>query len=107
MLRNPADGLKKQAALWLDFEKMTEEGEFFSYGIGARTYGAIWPDRRPQPEMWQIKKSAQPVNARLISAERGEVEITNRYLFTNLDRLQTVWKLQCDGEIIDNGQSGN
>ena len=60
-LANPADELKKQAALWLDFEEMTEAGEFFSYGIGARTYGAIWPDRRPQPEMWQIKKSAQPV----------------------------------------------
>jgi beta-galactosidase len=104
MLRNPTDGLKKQAALWLDFEKMTENGEFFSYGIGARTYGAIWPDRRPQPEMWQIKKSAQPVNVRLISAERGEVEITNRYLFTNLDRLMSVWNLQCDGEIIDKGQ---
>ena len=62
------------------------------------------PTGRPQPEMWQIKKSAQPVNVRLISAEKGEVEITNRYLFTNLDRLQTVWKLQCDGEIIDKGQ---
>ena len=99
--------LKKQAALWLDFEEMTESGEFFSYGIGARTYGAIWPDRRPQPEMWQIKKSAQPVTVRLISAEKGEIEITNRYLFTNLDRLQTVWMLQGDGEIIDKGQTGN
>ena len=81
--------LKKQAALWLDFEEMTTGGEFFSYGIGARTYGAIWPDRRPQPEMWQIKKSAQPVTAKLISDERGEVEITNRYLFTNLKDLET------------------
>ena len=54
--------------------------------------------------MWQIKKSAQPVNVRLISAEKGEVEITNRYLFTNLDRLQTVWKLQGDGEILENGK---
>ena len=96
--------LKRQAAIWLDFEKISENGEFFSYGIGARTYGAIWPDRRPQPEMWQIKKSAQPVNIKLVSAERGEIEITNRYLFTNLDRMQAVWKLKCDGEIVDTGQ---
>jgi beta-galactosidase len=103
MLINSTDQIKKQAALWLDFEKIIEGGEFFSYGIGARTYGAIWPDRRPQPEMWQIKKSAQSVNVRLISAEKGEVEISNRYLFTNLDRLNTVWKLQGDGEIVEKG----
>ncbi|MCX6320714.1 MAG: DUF4981 domain-containing protein [Bacteroidia bacterium] len=103
LLKNPTDDLKKQAALWLDFEEITEGGEFYSYGIGARTYGAIWPDRRPQPEMWQIKKSAQPVTAKLISAEKGEVEITNRYLFTNLNALQTEWILQGDGEVISKG----
>jgi beta-galactosidase len=103
-LKNPTQDLKRQAALWLDFEEMTEAGEFFSYGIGARTYGAIWPDRRPQPEMWQIKKSAQPVSVKLVSAEKREVEITNRYLFTNLNRLQAVWKLQGDGETLGSGK---
>lgn len=102
-LSNPSAEIKNQAALWLDFEEITDKGEFYSYGIGARTYGSIWPDRRPQPEMWQIKKSGQPVLVRLISAEKGEVEITNRYLFTNLDELQTEWMLQADGEIIEKG----
>ncbi len=82
---------------------MTENGEFYSYGIGARTYGAIWPDRRPQPEMWQIKKSGQPVTATLVSPDKGEVEITNRYLFTNLKDLQTEWILQGDGDTLDQG----
>jgi beta-galactosidase len=102
-LKSPSPEIRRKAALWLDFEQMNESGEFFSYGIGARTYGSIWPDRRPQPEMWQIKKSGQPVTARLISAERGEVEITNRYLFTNLDQLKGVWELQADNEIIEKG----
>jgi beta-galactosidase len=103
LLKNPTPDLKKRASLWLDFEEMSSKGEFFSYGIGARTYGAIWPDRRPQPEMWQIKKSAQPVAAKLVSAEKGEVEITNRYLFTNLNELQAEWFLQGDGETLDHG----
>ena len=103
LLKNPTSDLKKKAALWLDFEEITVGGEFYSYGIGARTYGAIWPNRRPQPEMWQIRKSAQPVTAKLISAEKGEIEISNRYLFTNLKDLQTVWMLQGDGEILDQG----
>lgn len=102
-LEKPDASLKKQAALWLDFEEMTTGGEFFSYGIGARTYGAIWPDRRPQPEMWQIKKSAQPVTVKLLSDKTGEVEITNRYLFTNLSDLDTRWLLQGDGAILDSG----
>jgi len=103
VLRKPTEELKKQAALWLDFEEITEGDEFYSYGIGARTYGSIWPDRRPEPEMLQIKKSAQPVKAYLVSEEKGEIEITNRYLFTDLIELETVWMLQEDNEIIQQG----
>jgi beta-galactosidase len=94
---------RKDAALWLDFEEMREEGEFFSYGIGARTYGSIWPDRRPQPEMWQMKKSGQPVSVKLVNAEKGEIEITNRYLFTNLDELETRWSTSTNGEKTGEG----
>ncbi len=103
-LRSPSPDLKKKSALWLDFESFSEEGEFFSYGIGARTYGSIWPDRRPQPEMWQIKKSAQPVDAKLVSAAGGKVEITNRYLFTNLKNLDTEWMVKADNEVIEKGK---
>lgn len=104
LLKNPADGIKKQAALWLDFDEESSSGKFYSYGIGARTYGAIWPDRRPQPEMWQIKKSAQPVSVKLISADKVLVEITNRHLFTNLNELETRWLLQGNDKIIQSGK---
>ncbi len=103
-LKEPSDVIKKQASLWLDFENITEKGTFYSYGIGARTYGAIWPDRRPQPEMWQMKKSAQPVSTKLLSADRNEIEITNRYLFTNLNSLETVWTLYGDSTVIESGK---
>ena len=104
LLRSPSADLKRQSALWLDFEEITESGEFFSYGIGARTYGSIWPDRRPQPEMWQIKKSAQPVTAKLLNAEEGLVEVSNRYLFTSLGELQTIWILEANGKEISRGE---
>jgi len=103
-LKSPTAELKKNASLWLDFEEMTEDGEFFSYGIGGRTYGSIWPDRRPHPEMWQIKKSGQPVNARLLSADDGEVVIENRYLFTNLNKLSGRWILTQNGKSIQSGE---
>lgn len=103
LLKNAASDVKKHAALWLDFEEITVGDEYFSYGIGARTYGAIWPDRRPQPEMWQIKKSGQPVTATLISVDKAEVEINNRYLFRNLKDMETRWVLEGDGEILEQG----
>ncbi|MGQ9620150.1 MAG: glycoside hydrolase family 2 TIM barrel-domain containing protein, partial [Bacteroidales bacterium] len=103
-LENPDEKIMKKASLWLDFEEEKDEGTFFSYGIGARTYGSIWPDRRPQPEMWQIKKSGQPVSAKLVSADKGEVEIINRYLFTSLEKLKTVWYLTADGTTLDKGE---
>jgi beta-galactosidase len=104
LLKEPGDDLKKKAALWLDFEEETDLGEFFSYGIGARTYGAIWPDRRPQPEMWQIKKSGQPLSVRMDDPASGLVEITNRYLFTSLSDLKTVWSISRDGFVIEEGE---
>ncbi len=54
--------------------------------------------------MWQIKKSAQPVSVKLVSVETGSVEITNRYLFTNLNELDTRWRLQGNGEVIQEGK---
>ena len=102
-LGDPDGNIKKNAALWLDFEDYKVDGDFFSYGIGARTYGAIWPDRRPQPEMWQFKKSAQPVSGKLISADQGLVDISNRYLFTDLSELSCVWEIQANGKVIQQG----
>jgi len=95
--------LKDSARLWLDFENEEIKGEYFSMGIGARTYGMVWPDRNPQPELWQVKKSAQPVHAEWINASKGVVQITNRYPFTNLNELKFTWQLDADNTVIQDG----
>ncbi len=91
-----------QAALWLDFEGETDEGHFWTYGAGARTYGSIWPDRTPQPEMWQMKKSTQPFAFTLVD-ENGTVEIRNRQYFTDNARFETRWELTADGKAVQQG----
>jgi beta-galactosidase len=95
---NPAEAL-----LWLDFEQETQEGSFFSYGIGARTYGAIWPDRRPQAEMWQMKKSAQPLACSLLDLENGLLEVWNRSNFAHAEVWQTSWTLTEDEKVLQSG----
>lgn len=95
--------LKEKSLLWLDFETEIVDGEFYSMGIGGRTYGTIWPDRTIQPEMWQIKKSAQPMKAEWFDVEKGIIILTNRFHFTNLNELDGYWKLLADNQIIEKG----
>jgi beta-galactosidase len=103
-LMNPLANLKERALLWLDFDSVTEKGDFFSLGIGGRDYGLIWPDRMPQPEIWQIKKTVQPVHSEMINPEDGTVEITNRYYFTDINELNSTWQLWGDDKILQQGE---
>jgi beta-galactosidase len=102
-LLNPTEETKKSALCWFDFDEQKTGTEFFSMGVGGRTYGMIWPDRKPEPEMWQVKKSAQPVSVKMLDETRGEVEIWNRMHFTNTSELGAVWQLQCEGNVIKEG----
>jgi beta-galactosidase len=94
----------ERAVLWLDFEKEHASGTFFSYGIGARTYGSIWPDRQPQPEMWQMKKSQQPIAFFLTDAVACRLEILNRNAFLNLSHYRIGWHLEADGDTLQQGE---
>lgn len=89
--------------LHLDFESVREGGKYYSYGIGARTYGTIWPDRTVQPEIEQMKKSAQPVSCRLLSADDRLVEVWNRNHFLNASYYDFKWELYEDGTCIEQG----
>ncbi|GAB4114195.1 MAG: hypothetical protein Kow001_15620 [Acidobacteriota bacterium] len=91
------------AMIWLDFEEEAEAGSFFWLGIGARSYGLVWPDRTPQPELWQLKKSPQPVRMEAVDLGAGRIRITNLHQFTNLSDLEGVWELQRNGERIESG----
>lgn len=100
----PGSFQKEKSVLWLDFESETNQGDFFSYGIGARTYGSIWPDRTPQPEMWQMKKSAQPLAFSLVDAASFTVELWNRNHFTPSGHYQLEWMLKEDDTILQRGR---
>ena len=77
----------------LRFEELWNEGEFFGTGLGGRTYGIIWPDRTIQPEIYQIKKSAQPVLIELVDENSGSLKFTNRHNFTDLKEYNLHWMI--------------
>ncbi|NDV84638.1 glycoside hydrolase family 2 TIM barrel-domain containing protein [Bacteroides sp. 51] len=98
-----SDFRAEDAKLWLNFDNETNNGNFFSYGIGARTYGSIWPDRTVQPEMWQMKKTVQPLSFSMVDAEAGLLEVWNRNHFTDASQYDIRWELLEDDKVIQSG----
>ncbi len=96
--------LRQEALLWLDFDEAGEQGEFYSLGIGGRSYGVVWPDRSVQPELWQLKKSAQPIGFEPVELDRGRLRIINHHSFTDLGSLDASWQLTADGEVVQSGR---
>ena len=97
------EGRAEDAVLYLTFDSSGDEGTFYTIGGNMRTYGSIWPDRTVQPEMKQMKWTTQPVSIRLLNAETGEVEVTNRLFFTDLSQYASHWALMADGQIVEEG----
>ena len=94
---------KARSRLWLDFETSSQEGEYYSIGIPGRTYGLVWPDRSVQPELWQLKKSPQPVKISAINLGSGEFRVENRHHFRSLDELDCRWTLTENGNVLQDG----
>lgn len=99
-----SDEQYKSSVLCLGFDEYYEEGRFYSYGIGARTYGCIWPDRKVQPEMWQFKHSTRPIQCELYSLKDRKIRIYNRNSFLNASVYNHKWVVEVDGEKISQGK---
>ena len=97
------EGNAEEAVLYLTFDSNGDDGTFYTIGGNMRTYGCIWPDRTVQPEMKQMKWSTQPVSIRLIDADNGKVEVSNRLHFTDLSQYTSHWALMADNEILEKG----
>ena len=55
--------------------------------------GLVWPDRTPQPAMFELKKIIQPVSFSAIDLASGQIEIWNKYDFSELDGMVISWEL--------------
>ena len=68
--------------------------------------GLVQPDRTPSPALTEVKKIYQNVAVTAVDAGRGEVEIRNKYFFTDLNEFETRWTLSCDGTVVEEGSLG-
>ncbi|MFB6097627.1 MAG: beta-galactosidase domain 4-containing protein, partial [Salinibacter sp.] len=100
---------------WIDqgLVKTTPDGEkYWAYGGDFGDHpnagnfninGIVFPDRSPQPALWEVKKVYQPFGFEAVDATAGKVRITNRFAFTNLSRYDVTWALLENGTTIQEG----
>jgi beta-galactosidase len=100
---------------WIDqgLLKVDEKGEaYWAYGgdfgdtINDGNFcinGLIWPDRTPHPAMYECKKVMQPLGFGAIDLAAGVFEITNKRFFVDTSDLVGTWKLEADGEAVQEG----
>lgn len=108
------------ALLWLDFEKTTKktysQKTYLSFGGDWANIpegnpnnknfcanGLLSADRTPQPELVEVKKLYQDIVIEGKDPLNGKITITNKNLFTNINKYQGSWKLMEDGKPIQTG----
>ncbi|MBN2341903.1 MAG: DUF4981 domain-containing protein [Deltaproteobacteria bacterium] len=62
--------------------------------------GLINADRTVQPEIFEVKKVYQNIAVLPVNLTAGQVEIVNKFLFTNLNELNGHWRLLADDTIL-------
>ncbi len=73
----------------------------------ACTNGLVFPDRRIQPEIWEVKKAYQYIHVEPEVLTDGIVRIKNNYHFTSLKEFDVSWSLSQDGAVLQEGTIDN
>jgi beta-galactosidase len=65
-------------------------------------FGLIGPDLTPHPALRELAWLARPVTV-AAGSRPGRVRVRNRRWFTTLDDLVLTWRLEIEGDVIDEG----
>ena len=96
-LRRRAENGEQYWAYGGDFGDWPNDGSFLINGL-------VFPDRTPQPELYEVKKVYQYIKVEPVDLTAGKVKVINNYDFTNLDFVETHWELAADGEVVQSGK---
>ena len=101
---------------WVDqgLTKYTEEGEkYWAYGgdFGDEPNdgnfcinGLVYPDRTTKPATIEVKKVYQYIDFEPVDLLRGQIQLINRYNFTDLNYFNASWKLSSEGVVLQEGK---
>ncbi|GGM38530.1 beta-galactosidase [Paraliobacillus quinghaiensis] len=81
-----------------DFGESPHDGNFAGNGL-------IFGDGQVSPKLYEVKRCYQNIKFRSVNLAKGEIEITNNYLFTNLSNYQLNWSVTRNGEVVESGKT--
>ena len=102
---------------WVDqgFQMTDEVGrKYWSYGgdMGSQNYtndenfchnGIVWPDRKPHPAAFEVKKVYQDVRFKAVDIEKGIITVINDFAYTNLSNYLFQFEVLENGKITRDG----
>lgn len=103
---------------WVDQGILTKDAQgnkYWAYGgdLGSDTLptdgnfcinGLINPDRTVKPTLIETGKVYQHIGFKASDLENGEIEIINKYSFTNLSEFDFEWEVVADGKTLKSGK---
>jgi len=66
--------------------------------------GIVGPDRKPDPELYEVKKVYQRIRVVPADLAAAKVRIRNTYDFLSLDFVNIDWELTCEGQTLQRGK---
>lgn len=94
--------------------KTTEDGsKYLAYGgdfgdelndTDAACNGILSGDGSITPKGYQLKKAYESIRFKEVDIEKGEFEISNNYLFSNLENAYLKWQIEKEGVILSSGR---
>jgi beta-galactosidase len=102
---------------WVEQGILTKDAQgnkFWAYGgdLGSDTLptdgnfccnGLIQANRTPKPALYEVGKVYQNIGFKPINLNSGEIEIINKYSFTNLAEFNFTWEVAADGQVLKSG----
>lgn len=80
-----------------DFGDRPNDGQFCMNGV-------MFPDLEPKPQYYEVKHVYQNISAKMLDAQKGEVEIFNRNYFVDLSHFLCEWSLWKNGNQVNVGE---
>lgn len=68
--------------------------------------GIIGADRKPHPQIVEVKHGYQNIGITAVDASIGEFMLKNKFLFTNLSDFNCKWVIKAEGEEVLSGELG-
>jgi beta-galactosidase len=62
--------------------------------------GLLGPDQKPHPAMAEVKYNLQNIGFEIIDPDKGKVEITNRFYFSDLSKYNLKYRIFRNGKLL-------